>query len=89
MTTLFVRHAVADYAAWRKVYDSFAPVQQANGVTAQTVYQSAHDPNDVTVTHDFASLDAAQDFLGKPELKAAMQKAGVVGAPTIWITNKA
>jgi len=88
MTTLFVRHTVADYAAWRKVYDSFAPVQQANGVTAQAVYQSADDPNDVTVTHEPASLDAAQDFLGKPELKAAMLKAGVLGAPTIWIANK-
>ena len=88
MTTLFVRHTVKDYAAWRKLYDSFAPVQQANGVAAQAVYQSAEDPNDVTVTHEFASLDAAKSFVGKPELKEAMQKAGVVGAPSIWFTNK-
>ncbi|MGO8506640.1 cyclase, partial [Rhizobium leguminosarum] len=24
MTTLFVRHEVSDYAAWRKIYDAFS-----------------------------------------------------------------
>ncbi len=88
MTTLFVRHTVSDYAAWRKLYDTFTPVQKANGVTAQAVYQASDNPNDVTVTHEFASLDAAKSFVGKPELKEAMQKAGVVGAPTIWFADK-
>ena len=89
MTTLFVRHTVSDYAAWRKTYDGFAPIQKAKGVTAQAVYQAADNPNDVTVTHKFASLDAAKAFTGSDELKKAMQGAGVVGAPTIWFTNRA
>lgn len=88
MTTLFVRHTVSDYAAWRKAYDGFAPVQKAKGVTAQAVYQAADNPNDVTVSHEFASLAAAQAFVGSAELKAAMQGAGVVGAPTVWFANK-
>ena len=89
MTTLFVRHSVADYPAWRKVYASVAPLQNAAGVTAEAVYRSADDPNDVTVTHEFTSLEAAKAFAGSEDLKAAMQRAGVVGAPTIWFTNKA
>jgi len=89
MVTLFVRHTVADYAAWRKVYDAFAPAQRAAGVTAAAVYQAADNPNDVTVTHDFATLAAAQAFTASTELKAAMQGAGVVGAPTVWFTTKA
>jgi quinol monooxygenase YgiN len=89
MATLFVRHTVSDYAAWRKLYDTFAPIQKQHGVTAQAVYQSADNPNDVTVTHEFASVASAQAFMAIPELKQAMQKAGVVGAPTAWIANKA
>ncbi|MBZ9672447.1 cyclase [Mesorhizobium sp. B3-2-1] len=89
MTTLFVRHTVSDYEAWRKVYDGFAPVQKANGVKAEAVYQAADNPNDVTVTHDFASAAEAQAFIKNPKLKEAMASAGVVGAPTMWITNKA
>jgi hypothetical protein len=88
MTTLFVRHAVANYKAWRKVYGDFAPVQKAKGVTAQAVYQAADNPNDITVTHDFATDEAAHAFANSEELKSAMQNAGVVGAPTIWFTNK-
>ncbi|ENN84431.1 hypothetical protein RHSP_22466 [Rhizobium freirei PRF 81] len=89
MTTLFVRHDVSDYAAWRKVYDEFRPVQKANGVTAEAVYQATDNPNDVTVTHEFATIEAAQAFGKLEELKAAMRKGGVLGTPTVWFTNKA
>jgi hypothetical protein len=89
MATMFVRHTVSDYKAWRQVYDAFAPAQAAAGVTAAAVYQSAADPKDITVTHDFASLAEAQAFAESPELHEAMQKAGVVGAPTVWFANQA
>lgn len=89
MTTLFVRHEVSDYAAWRKVYDAFAPVQKANGVVAEAVYQAADNPNDGTVTHEFATIEAAQAFGKLEELRAAMRTGGVLGAPTVWLTNKA
>jgi hypothetical protein len=89
MATMFVRHTVSNYKTWRKAYDDFAPVQKAKGVTAKTVYQAADNPNDITVTHDFATVEAAQTFAKSDELKKAMQSAGVVGAPTIWFTNKA
>jgi hypothetical protein len=88
MTTIFVRHTVADYQKWRKVYDDFAPIQRAKGVTAHAVYQATDNPNDVTVTHDFATLEAAQAFANCEELKKAMQGAGVIGVPAIWFTNK-
>jgi hypothetical protein len=88
MATMFVRHTISDYGAWRKAYDDFAPVQKAKGVTAQAVYRAADNPNDITVTHEFGSVEDAQAFANSDELKKAMQGAGVVGAPTIWFTNK-
>ena len=88
MTTLFVRHAVSDYSTWRKVYNTFSAIQKANGVTAEAVYQAADNPNDVTVTHEFATLEAAQAFTRLEELGKAMQSGGVVGTPTVWFTHK-
>jgi quinol monooxygenase YgiN len=88
MTTVFVRHTISDYKTWRKAYDDFAPVQKAKGVIAQAVYRAADNPNDITVTHDFSSVEAAQAFAKSAELKSAVQNAGVAGAPTIWFTNK-
>ena len=44
MATTFVRHTVSNYKTWRKVYDDFAAVQKAKGVTAQAVYQAVDTP---------------------------------------------
>jgi len=88
MATLFVRHSVSDYKTWRKTYDDFQATQMANHVTAQAVYQAADDPNDVTVTHEFPNVEAARTFIQLGELQNAMRSAGVVGAPTVWITNR-
>jgi len=89
MTTLFVRHQAADYAAWRQVYDDFRPQARTLGVQADAVYQTAGNPNEITVTHDFATLESAQAFAASPALRGAMHDAGVVGAPTIWFAERA
>ncbi len=89
MATMFVRHHVTDYATWRQVYDGLAPTQKAGGVLAEAVYQAADDPNDLTVTHDFATLDGAHAFAGSSELKQSMAAAGGEGAPSIWFTKRA
>ena len=85
---LFVRHEVADFGAWRKTFDAFAPTQKKDGVIYKAVYQSTDDPNDVTVVHDFNSLEKAKAFVASAELKAVMEKAGVKGAPQIWYTTR-
>ena len=87
MTTMFVRHTVSDYKTWRKAYDDFAPVQKAKGVKAEAVYRAVENPNDITVTHEFATIEAAQAFAESAELKNTTQNAGVAEAPTIWFTN--
>ena len=89
MVTLFVRHHVSDYAKWRAVYNDFAVVQKKLGVIAESVYRADDAPNDVTVTHDFASVAEAKAFTQSAEMKEAIGKAGVVGAPTLWIATKA
>ena len=85
---LFVRHEVADYGVWRKAFDAFAPTAKKSGAINGSVYRSADNPNDVTVTHDFHSVEKARAFAASPELKAAMEKAGVKGAPQVWIATK-
>ncbi len=87
MVRMFVRHHVTDYATWRPVYDSIDQERQGMGVTAAAVYRSVADPNDITISHDFASEDAAQSFVSSPLLREAMQRAGVQGAPDIWFTT--
>ena len=76
-TISLVRHRVADFDAWRKEYDGFAPIQAEHGVQGHQVLRSIENPNDVIVTHTFDSREAASAFFAMPELKEAMGKAGV------------
>jgi hypothetical protein len=79
---------VQDCAKWRAAYDAFESGQKRLGVTAEEVYQVAGDPSDVTATHDFATLDAAQQFMASDELRSVMSNAGVAGAPDVWYTER-
>lgn len=88
MATLFVRHNVGDFAAWKKVYDEIDTTRKALGVTSDGVYQADGNPNDVTVYHEFNTMEAAKAFAGSPDLRDAMQRAGVQGAPTIWFATR-
>jgi hypothetical protein len=87
MVRMFVRHNVADYAVWRKVYDEFDAERRPMGVTDDEVFQSVSDPNDVTVWHDFTTADAAQAFVSSDALRNAMQRAGVEGEPQVWLVT--
>src|SRR5438445_10924565 len=87
MVNLFVKHAFEDYRNWKVAYDDLGSTRRTMGVTVASVHQDPQDPNMVTVTHQFNTLDAAKTFASSDELKNAMMKAGVSGRPDMWITN--
>ena len=84
-TVAVVRHRVADFDAWKKVYDGFAPIQAEHGVQSHQVLRSIERPDDVIVTHTFESPETARAFFAMPELKETMRKAGV-DADTVQIS---
>ena len=88
MVRMFIRHKVKDYAKWRKVYDDFEATRTEMGEIGDSVLQLAGDPNDVTVIHDFESVEKAKALLESSELREAMHNAGVAGQPDVWITNE-
>jgi hypothetical protein len=89
MIRLFVRHPVSDFSHWKQAYDDFDSERFGMGVTAHGVYQAVGDANDVTVWHDFESMESAQAFMGSARLKEVMEGAGVAGEPTVWFTKSA
>ena len=83
--TLIVRHTVADFAAWRKVYAEAGSIRAKHGCTGERVLQSPSDPNDVVATHEFPTVGQAEAFAADPDLRTAMQSGGIVGAPRVEI----
>ncbi|MCH7588048.1 MAG: antibiotic biosynthesis monooxygenase [Chloroflexi bacterium] len=89
MATMLVQHTVKDFAEWKKVYDSVVDLRASSGELSDQIYRDASDPNKLTVIFKWDSLENARNYAESPELKAAMERAGVEGPPTIIFLNEA
>ncbi len=56
-----------------------APASFTNG----KVFRGAEDPNNILILQDVADVAKARAWLGGADLKAAMEKAGVVGPHSV------
>lgn len=85
MTTVAVRHHVADFNTWKTGYDEHGAVRQQKGCTGDMLLRDANDPNDILVLTFWATAADAQAFATDPRLPDVMQKAGVTSEPRIEI----
>ena len=84
MIYVYVRHTVEDHATWRKGFDEHASARKAAGATDEAnVMQTLDNPNEITAILGWSDVEKANAFIQSPELKEAMQKAGVTGPPEI------
>jgi len=83
VATVFVKHRVADFAKWKKVYDEVDGLRKEHGVTAATVHRAPDEANMVIVTHRFKDMKGAKAFAESQGLRAALERAGVQGAPEL------
>ena len=89
MVTLVVFHHVADYDAWKTVFDEHEDVRRGYGQLEHRVFRSVDNPNRVVVHNDFAGEDAARAFMADPSLPAAMERAGVTDEPWLGVIERA
>jgi hypothetical protein len=80
---VIVRHAVKDFATWKRAFDGDASARTAAGILGYAINQSAQDPNLVIVYLQAESLDALRAFTSSPALRQVMHDAGVEGPPTL------
>jgi len=84
MAVMVIQHKVRDYDAWRPVYDAHQGSRTGAGVTNGRVYRRAEDPNDLLLVHDVADVAKARAWTEGADLRAAMEKAGVMSQPVIY-----
>jgi hypothetical protein len=80
---LIIHLKVKDYATWRTSYDGREKSRVSAGITNGRVFRSAEDANDVVILQDVADVAKARTWLGSDDMKAVMQKSGVLGSPHI------
>jgi heme-degrading monooxygenase HmoA len=85
MTTVAVRHRVANYDTWKLGYDEHGGVRKELGCTGDMLLRDATDPNAVLVLTFWPTAADAHAFATDPRLPEVMRKAGVVSEPRIEI----
>lgn len=83
MAYVLVRHKVADYEKWKSVFDEHATMRKASGSKGGRLFRNANDPNETVILLEWDGLERARQFVQSPDLKEAMERAGVADQPTI------
>lgn len=76
-------HHVKDYGHWRKTYNAHLPAITDAGMERLVVGRENGDKNHIFVAHRISDLASARAFAESEDLKAKMEKGGVVGPPRI------
>jgi quinol monooxygenase YgiN len=83
MVNLLIVHSVKDYKKWKPVFDENLPMRKAAGEQEARLFRNLDKPNEVIILQKWESVEKARKFIESPDLKKAMQKAGVEGKPEI------
>ena len=84
MPSLLIRHHVADYLAWKAVFDEHEPARRANGSQGGWLFRDVDDPQEVLLLLAWDDLERARLFVDSDDLREAMTRAGVTDRPDIW-----
>ena len=82
-------HPVKDFDTWKSLFDQFEPIRKEGGERSAVILQHADDPNMVTILNTWDTIEAAQSFFNREELKVAMRDAGVTAPPIFVFANEA
>jgi hypothetical protein len=83
MINVLIHHEVADYIAWKAVFDSVIDWRHKNGERSCRIFRSAGNVNDLTLFFEWESLESARAFIASDELRAKMANAGVKSEPRV------
>lgn len=82
-----LRYRVADFDAWKAVFDENESQRSASGLLGHHINREEGDPNNLSVYFAVGDKDAFQEYADSDDVKALMQKAGVVSPPEfMWMT---
>lgn len=85
MHHVLIIHEVADYLAWKKVFDGAAGIRQEAGERSYQVLRFEHQPNKIVHFSAWTSTHAARIFFESPRLVKIWEKAGVKAPDFIYL----
>ena len=85
MHHVLIIHEVADYEAWKKVFDSAASIRREAGERSFQVLKYQNDPNRIVHFSVWTSINDAKRFFESPKLVQIRKEAGVKSPDFIYL----
>jgi quinol monooxygenase YgiN len=85
MQYVLIIHEVADYPAWKKVFDGAADIRRNAGERSYQVLRYQSDPNKIVHFSAWTSIDDAKRFFESPKLVRIRAEAGVKSPAFIYL----
>jgi quinol monooxygenase YgiN len=85
MQHVLIIHEVADYPAWKKVFDAAASLRKEAGERSYQVLKYFNDPNRIVHFSVWTSVDDARRFFESPRLVQIRAEAGVKAPEFIYL----
>jgi hypothetical protein len=89
VSTIIIRHRVADFDVWKAAFDEHGSVRRDYGLADTGLLRDEEDAGMVTILLSADDTARAREFLASDSLRETMQGAGVVSQPDVWIANDA
>jgi quinol monooxygenase YgiN len=85
MSHILIIHEVADYPAWKKVFDAAAGIRKEAGERSYQVLKYQSDPNKIVHFSVWTSHADARAFFESPKLVQIRKDAGVKSPDFIYL----
>ena len=85
MQYVLIVHEVADYPAWKAVFDQAAAIRKEAGEIRYQLLSEQSCPNRVVHFSQWSSLENARRFFESPEVAEIRRKAGVKAPDFIYL----
>ena len=85
MQYVLIIHEVADYLAWKKIFDGASGIRKDAGERSYQVLKYQNDPNKIVHFSQWTSIDDARKFFESAELVKIRAEAGVKAPEFIYL----
>ena len=88
MAILAIQLTLADYAAWKSIFDTRKQFRKDTmGVKFEHLYRSADNPNEILLWFDVLDAAKTRNEIASDDVQKTMREAGVVGQPKIHVVG--
>jgi len=88
MNYILIRHKVTNFEKWKDAYDAHFLARATASLKEEHLLHNLDDRNEVVVLFSTQDLNLAKEFAASSDLRAAMQKAGVIGKPDVYFLDE-